>query len=119
MLLHMSRPMTTQMRCCWTVTQKLIFLPTIITLFLVTAVAAGVEQNVVVAINGMTCEVCAVAVKKSLKSVSGVKSVRVSFEEKKARLGLDSSVTDECLAKAVRNADGTRGRLSRESSRGI
>ncbi len=73
-------------------------------LFLVTAVAAGTDQNIVMEIKGMTCEVCTIAIKKSLTDVQGVKSVKVSFDEKKAWLVVDKSVTDSMLTDAVRKA---------------
>jgi len=91
--------------------KKILFLYTIITLFLVAAVAAAADQNVIVEINGMTCDVCTIAVKKSLKSVPGVKSVKVSFEENKARLVVDPSVTDGALTDALKKAGEYEGKV--------
>jgi mercuric ion binding protein len=75
------------------------------------ASAASSEQQVVLAIEGMTCEICAVAVKKSLKEVTGVRSVKVSFEEKKAWLTADTAVTDEMLVRAVGKAGPYTGKV--------
>lgn len=91
--------------------KKLLTLYTIITLFLVTAVAAGTDQNVVMEIKGMTCEVCTIAVKKSLTDVQGVKSVKVSFGEKTAWIVVDKSVTDDMLSDAVRKAGDYEGKI--------
>lgn len=91
--------------------RKVLTLCTIITLFLATAVAAGADQNVVMEIKGMTCEVCTVAVKKALTKVQGVKSVKVSFDEKKAWLVTEKSVTDGMLSDAVRKAGEYEGKV--------
>ncbi len=83
----------------------------VLALFIGTSVvsAGASEQQVVMAIEGMTCELCAVAVKKSLGEVKGVKTVKVSFEEKKAWLTTDASVADEMLAEAVQKAGAYTG----------
>ncbi|MDA8084747.1 MAG: heavy metal-associated domain-containing protein [Nitrospiraceae bacterium] len=91
--------------------KKVLILSTIITLFLVTAVAAATDQNVVMEIKGMTCEVCTVAVKKALSGVPGVKSVKVSFDEKKAWLVADKSVTDGMLNDALKKAGEYEGKV--------
>jgi len=91
--------------------KKVLILCTIITLFLVTVIAAGADQNVVMDIKGMTCEVCAVAIKKALTNVQGVKSVKVSYEEKKAMLVVDQSVTDGMLIDAVKKAGEYEGKV--------
>lgn len=91
--------------------KKALFLSTIITLFLVTAVVAGADQNVVMDIKRMTCEVCTVAVKKALSDVPGVKSVKVSFDEKKAWLVADESVTDGILNDALKKAGEYEGKV--------
>lgn len=57
-------------------------------------------------IQGMTCDLCPIAIKKSLKEVKGVRDVKVSFEEEKARLVVDDAVTDKTLEEAVRKAGG-------------
>ncbi len=75
--------------------------------FLVLLLTVGyalAAQQVVMDIKGMTCELCPVAIKKSLEKVAGVKSVKVSFEDKKARLTVDDAVNDKTLEEAVRKA---------------
>ena len=53
---------------------------------------------------------CAIAVKRSLAGVEGVKEVDVSFKEKKAWLTADESVTDEVLELSVEKS-GYRGKV--------
>ena len=69
-----------------------------------TAGYALAAQQVVMDIKGMTCELCPIAIKKSLERVKGVKEIKVSFDEKKARLTVDDAVTDKALEEAVQKA---------------
>jgi mercuric ion binding protein len=75
------------------------------------AYAEASEQQVIMGIEGMTCELCAVAVKKSLSGIDGVRDVRISFVEKKAWLTADESVSDEKLIEAVRKAGPYTGKI--------
>ena len=52
-------------------------------------------------INGMSCGHCSKRVEEALKSVNGVKSVKVSLEEKKADVILKNDVDNEILKNAV------------------
>ena len=52
-------------------------------------------------INGMSCGHCSKRVEDALKSVNGVKSVKVSLEEKKADVILKNDVDNEILKNAV------------------
>src|SRR5574337_678046 len=85
-------------------------------LFVMAAYAAGMKQQVVMEIKGMTCEVCTIAVKKALTGVQGVKIVRVSFDEKKAWVTVDKSVTDEMLIEAIRQAGEYEGKVIERKS---
>ncbi|MDA8430069.1 MAG: heavy metal-associated domain-containing protein [Geobacteraceae bacterium] len=76
----------------------------LVVVLLLTAGYALAAQQVVMDIKGMTCELCSLALKKSLEKVTGVKSVKVSFDDKKARLTVDDTVTDKALEEAVRKA---------------
>ena len=76
----------------------------LVVVLLLTAGYAFAAQQVVMDIKGMTCDLCPLAIKKSLEKVGGVKNVKVSFEEKKARLTADDAVTDKALEEAVRKA---------------
>lgn len=55
-------------------------------------------------IEGMMCQHCQKSVKDALTALHGVGQVDVNLEEKKASVEVDSTVTDELLAKAVENA---------------
>lgn len=52
-------------------------------------------------INGMSCVHCSKRVEEALKSVNGVKSVKVSLEDKKADIILKNDVDNEILNNAV------------------
>ena len=52
-------------------------------------------------INGMSCGHCSKRVEDALKSVNGVKSVKISIEEKKADLILKNDVENNVLKNAV------------------
>ena len=54
-------------------------------------------------INGMSCGHCSKRVEEALKSVNGVKSVKVSLEEKKADIILKNDVDNNVLKNAVEN----------------
>ena len=62
-------------------------------------------------IAGMTCDSCAIHVKKALEQVSGVRSAEVSYAERSARLALDAGTSPDALIAAVTGL-GYRARLS-------
>lgn len=62
-------------------------------------------KSVVVPIQGMSCGACVANVKRTLKSVEGVKEVEVSLENKQARIQFDAAkVKPEGLAAAIQKA---------------
>ena len=52
-------------------------------------------------INGMSCGHCSKRVEDALKSVNGVKSVKVSLDEKKADVVLKNDIDNDVLKKTV------------------
>ena len=52
-------------------------------------------------IEGMSCGHCSKRVEEALKSVNGVKSVKVSLEEKKADIILKNDIDNDVLKNAV------------------
>ncbi len=64
------------------------------------------QEHLVLTIEGMTCDSCAVHVEKALRSVAGVKEAEVpeGWQSGKARVKADSSVSAEALSTAVREA---------------
>lgn len=58
--------------------------------------------NLVLQVEGMSCNHCVEAVTKALKAVQGVDSVDVSLTEKKVSIGYeDASVTPDQLKEAI------------------
>lgn len=63
------------------------------------------SQSATFAIENMTCALCPVTVREAMKSVSGVQSVSVDFENKTATVLFDPAVTDRAaIAAASTNA---------------
>jgi mercuric ion binding protein len=83
----------------------------LVALLALPVLAQASQQQVVMDIRGMTCELCPLAIKKSLEKVPGVKEVKVSLEEKKAWLTVDGTVTDKALADAVQKAGEYTGKV--------
>lgn len=54
-------------------------------------------------VEGMTCPLCTMAIKKSLKKLDGVTKVKVRLNTKKATVHFDKSVTKEALLKAIKD----------------
>jgi mercuric ion binding protein len=80
-------------------------------LLLIAAYVEAAEQKIVMEIEGMTCELCTLAIKKSLEETMGVRSVKVSFKDKKAWLTTDETVTDEALIDAVQKSGPYKGKI--------
>ena len=83
----------------------------LVSVLLLSTVSVQAAQQVVMKIEGMTCAMCALAVKKSLAKVPGVSEVNVSFEKKKARLTVDDAMTNPALEEAVKKAGGYTGKV--------
>jgi mercuric transport protein len=67
------------------------------------AKAAG--AHVTLAIDGMTCASCGVAIRVTLKKLDGVKDATVSFDDKRAEVTYDPSrVTPQKMIKAIEDA---------------
>ncbi len=66
----------------------------------------GIGSEVILAIEGMTCEGCAVHIKKALLEVDGVKAANVSYGEKAAHVIVDTAnpPTRDALGAAVEKA---------------
>jgi mercuric ion binding protein len=62
------------------------------------------EQKVVMDIEGMTCKLCPLAIKKSLSEVDGVIKVKVFYKDRQAVLVIEETVHDETLIEAVEKA---------------
>jgi copper chaperone CopZ len=80
-------------------------------LLLLSLNAVAERQKVVMEIKGVTCDLCTLAVKKSLSGIDGVKDAKVSYKEKKAWLTVNESIADETLVNAVQNAGPYSGKV--------
>jgi mercuric ion binding protein len=70
----------------------------------VSAALAG-ERTVTLAVDKMTCAACPITVEKAIKGVTGVKSVKVSYEKKAAEVVFDDAKTTvDAIAAASTNA---------------
>ena len=73
--------------------------------FAATLLAAGAtpaaERTVTLAVDGMTCAACPYIVKQALAGVSGVRTVAVSFPEKKAVVTYDDGKTSIAVLTAA------------------
>lgn len=61
------------------------------------------QQKVEIAIEGMTCDHCAVTIQHALAEVPGVERADVSFPEKRAEI-LTKTAAPGALVRAVENA---------------
>ena len=70
-----------------------------------TAVTTWAEDKTVeLNVKGMACESCPPAVSNAVKGVKGVKACNVDLKSGKASVTADSSVKNEDLVKAVKDA---------------
>jgi len=69
---------------------------------LLAGLASAKEVTTQIPVSGMTCGSCAVAVRKALTSLNGVKKAEVSVEQNKAIVVYeDSQVTEKQLREAI------------------
>lgn len=69
------------------------------------------EQVFTIKVEGMTCKMCVLAIKKSLKDVKGVKKADVSLEKKKAVVITEDFVKPQKLLKAIQRAGMYKGTI--------
>ena len=81
-----------------------------VTVLAADATLAG-EASVTLAVDGMTCVACPYIVKQALAGVSGVRTVAVSFPEKKAVVTYDDGKTNVAVLTAATADVGFPSRL--------
>jgi mercuric ion binding protein len=64
----------------------------------------------VIHVEGMTCPLCTMAVKKSLKQIDGVSKAKVRLNTKKATVYFDDKVSQKELLNAIKKA-GYKGKI--------
>lgn len=78
------------------------FVATLTATLLLAGLAMAKEVKTEIAVKGMTCGSCAVAVKKALTQTKGVKSAEVSLEKNSATVVYDDTqVNEEQLREAI------------------
>ncbi len=80
-------------------------------IFLILALfSLSFAKVMVIHVEGMTCPLCTMAVKKSLKKIDGVSKVKVRLNTKKATVIIDKKVDKKALLNAIKDA-GYRGKI--------
>ncbi|AFL69540.1 heavy-metal-associated domain-containing protein [Sulfurospirillum barnesii] len=69
---------------------------------LVMATVLFAQEEVVILVSGMHCPLCTTAVKKALKNVEGVESLKVTLESKKAVIVAKEGIEDKVYLDAVK-----------------
>lgn len=73
------------------------------------------EKVLVIDVEGMTCKLCPIAVKKAISQVKGVKWVKTSLKNRVAVVVAEDNVKEEEVLKAIRRAGSYRGKLIGEA----
>jgi len=71
-------------------------------IFLVLPFVLLAQEEIVIKVEGMHCPLCTTAVKKALKNVEGVKTVKALLETKSATVVAKEGVLDNDLLEAVK-----------------
>ena len=87
--------------------------------FLITVLAfvgfSFAEKVLVIDVEGMTCKVCPIAVKKAIEKVKGVKWVKTSLKNRIAVVVTEDNVKEEEILKAISKAGGYKGKIIGET----
>ncbi len=82
---------------------------------LISFATADAGQQVVMKIQGMTCQLCSLAVKKALSAVEGINTVKVLYDQDEARMKVSDTVKDQVLIDAVARAGPYKGKVIKRS----
>ena len=72
---------------------------------------ANADQQIIMEIEGMTCKLWPLAIKKSLSATEGVKEVEISYEQEKAYMTVTESIENQVLIDAVSKAGPFKGKV--------
>ena len=86
-------------------------------IFLISSANVSADQQIVMEIEGMTCKLWPLAIKRSLSATEGVENVKISYEEAKALMTVAESVDDKVLIDAVSRAGPFKGKVIERRSR--
>ncbi len=79
--------------------------------FLTLVTFSFAEKVFVIDVEGMTCKLCPVAVKKAVSKVKGVKWVKTSLKNRIAVVVTEDQVKEEEILKAISDAGNYRGKV--------
>ena len=82
-------------------------------ILLITALLAGILQAdkiAVIEVEGMTCPLCTVAIKRSLKHTEGVQKAKVKLNTRKATVRFRDDLNTTVLLRAIEKA-GYKGKV--------
>ena len=80
-------------------------------LLLLPVICIAAEELVVIDIEGMTCDLWPIAIKKSLVGIEGVTAVKISYEEKTGWVTVDEAISNERLLEAIKKAGPYTGKI--------
>ena len=69
------------------------------------------EKVFVIDVEGMTCKMCPIAVKKAISQVKGVRWVKTSLKNRVAVVVAEDRVKEEDILKAIERAGAYRGKV--------
>ncbi len=79
--------------------------------FLTLVTFSFAEKVFVIDVEGMTCKLCPVAVKKAISKVKGVKWVKTSLKNKIAVVVTEDGVKEEEILRAIKEAGNYKGKV--------
>ncbi|OAQ20863.1 heavy-metal-associated domain-containing protein [Thermosulfurimonas dismutans] len=85
-----------------------------LTVFLVLAILVSQAMATrvwVIDVEGMTCKLCPIAIKKSLSKVKGVKWIKTSLQNRIAVVVTKDEISEEALLEAISRAGGYKGKV--------
>ncbi|RLJ70740.1 mercuric ion binding protein [Hydrogenivirga caldilitoris] len=69
------------------------------------------ENVLVIDVEGMTCEMCPLAVKKAVSEVEGVKWVKTSLQNRIAVVVTEDNVKEDSVLRAISKAGNYKGKV--------
>lgn len=83
-------------------------------LFLLSTAVLAADKTVILQVKGLSCPLCAGALEKQFKKISGVKKVTVHLSEAKVTVIIDETIDDKKrLIEAVEEAGFTLGDIEK------
>ncbi|WP_456392688.1 heavy-metal-associated domain-containing protein [Nitratifractor sp.] len=83
----------------------------ILGIVLILSLGLGAEKIAVIEIQGMTCPLCTVAIKRSLQKTPGVFKAKVKLNTRRATVRFQDDLDTSKLLEAIRAAGGYEGKI--------